>query len=125
MKPFTILLGACAVGLLAFSEPAFSATVLPNGYTNNFSTQPSAADWSTLSIAGAAGGAGDSTTAAQVNTNVAALAATSITLPLPSDSGNPPASLATAVWATNGYVQTRPAGNRITVLMAALKNGTG
>jgi hypothetical protein len=125
MKPFTIHIGACLLGLLAFGGTATGASIPSNGYTNDFSVQPVAADWSTVSIAGAAGGANDSTNPTQVGTNIAALTMAGITNQLAASNASPPVATARAVWVTNGYVQTRPTGNRITVLMATLINGTG
>ncbi|MBC8097134.1 MAG: hypothetical protein H7Y43_15110, partial [Akkermansiaceae bacterium] len=122
MKPFTIQIGAYLLGLLAFGGTANAATIFSSGYSNTFSVQPIAADWSTLSIAG---GAGDSATSAQVGTNIAVLTAGAITNQLAVSNASPPLAVARAVFVTNGYVQTRPTGNRITVLMASFVNGTG
>jgi len=105
--------------------PAHGALVGPAGLTNHFGTVPAAADWSTLSIAGGTGGVNDSTNAFQVDTNIAALAASSITAGLTSAPVTPPAENAFAVWSTNGFLQTRPTFNRITVLLASLFNNTG
>ena len=99
-----------------------AASVGPAGYTNDFSTQPVAADWSTATFAGAAG---DATTAVQVDTNVATLVATAITGQLNASNASPPNAFATAVWCTSGYVQTRPTGVRLTILMATLVNNSG
>src|SRR6185436_1613774 len=98
------------------------ATILSGGYTNNFAVQPLAADWSTIAIAGVAS---DTTTSAQVGTNIAVLTAGAITNQLAASNASPPVAVTRAVWVTNGYVQTRPTGNRITVLMASFVNGTG
>lgn len=104
---------------------ALSATagqVGPTGYFTSFNAVPSVGDWSTFSIAG---NAGDVTNAMQVDTSITALAAASITGSLASSNANPPNATALAVWSTSGYVQTRPTGNALTILMAALVNTTG
>src|SRR2546428_14146659 len=82
------------------------ASVGPSGYTNDFSTQPAAADWSFYSIAGAAT---DVITASALDTAVQAVAAGTISNPIGSDPGNPPPFFASALWSSTGlYVQTRP-----------------
>src|SRR5438552_2303360 len=75
------------------------AAVGSNGYTNDFSTQPAAADWATFSIAGAQA---DVTMAAQVDTEVQAVAAGSIVAQTLADSANPPAFNASATWSSSG-----------------------
>ena len=105
--------------------PAQGALVGPAGLTNHFGAVPAAADWSTRSIAGGAGGVNDSTNPFQVATNIAALAASSITVPLAAVAAVLPITNAFAVWSTSGFLQTRATGNRITVLMASLFNSTG
>ncbi|MEY2407909.1 MAG: acid phosphatase type 7 [Verrucomicrobiota bacterium] len=98
-----------------------AATVGPGGYTNAFGSQPPAADWATISRAGAAGDTYDSDT--DVNANVTSVGAVSQTTP---DAANPPAKAATAVWSSSGfYLQTRPTGNRFTSLMGKFVNNTG
>ena len=67
---FRILLPLVAGAILNVSS--WAASVGPSGYTNAFTTQPVVADWSTVTFAGAAA---DATTAAQIDTNVATLAA--------------------------------------------------
>ena len=108
--------------LLGGLVPAHGALVGPAGLTNHFGTVPAAADWSTLSIAGVAGDAG---TAFQVDTNIAALSVNSITGQLATMAAVLPVAAPLAVWGTNGFLQTRATGNRITVLMASLLNNTG
>ena len=117
---FRILLPLVAGAILNVSS--WAASVGPSGYTNAFTTQPVVADWSTVTFAGAAA---DATTAAQIDTNVATLAAGAITNQLNASNASPPNATATAVWCTNGYVQTRPTGVRLSVLMATLVNNTG
>jgi len=105
-----------------------AASVGPSGYSIDFSTRPAAADWSTRSITGGASGANDSTNAFMVDTNVAAIAASSITNQvLNFDPTNPPAISALASWTSGGgaYLMTRPTGVRLTLLMATLVNNTG
>jgi hypothetical protein len=100
-----------------------AASVGRAGYTNHFSSLPATADWSYLTVAGAAG---DITTAAALNTAVQALTATGITRQVVSDNGDPPAAAGYATWSpTGGYLQTRPAGVKFMALMATLINNTG
>ena len=124
MKLSKLLLTLAGLAGLAVSAGA-AILVGPAGITNDFSTRPAATEWSTVSIGGSSGGTGDSTTASQVDTNVAVLLASSITTQLAASNANPPSAVGLAVWCTNGYVQTRPTGVRITILMATLVNNTG
>ena len=117
--------------LAAFTFVAIQAkagSVGPGGYFNNFAARPAAADWSTRSITGGANGAADSTNAFRVDTNVAAVAASTVTTQVLDLSPLDPAGTnALATWTSAGsaYLQTRPTGNRITLLMATLVNNTG
>ena len=110
-----------AAALVILPGNAKAATVGPAGYTNAFSTQPPAADWATLS---AAGGSGDNYNPdSTVNSSITA---SGVTSQLTASSGNPPAASGTAVWSSSGlYLQTRPTGNRYTVLMGKFVNNTG
>src|SRR5262245_63656284 len=110
-----------AVVCLSCVLPAKGALVGSNGYTNSFSTQPLAADWAMLNLAG------DPldvyTPDAEVNANISAGGVTTQTM---ADGGNPPAANASATWSSSGlYLQTRPTGNRATVLMGKFVNDTG
>ena len=119
MKKFlfcTTLIAAC----LASSIRA--ASVGPAGYFTDFPAQPPASDWATLNITGAAG---DITNSVQMDTAVAALAASGITARCASSNANPPNAVAAAVWSTTGYMQTRATANRYCALMATLVNATG
>ena len=100
-----------------------AASVGPAGYTNHFSSLPPTADWSYLTVAGAAG---DITTAAALNTAVQALTAAGITRQVVSDNGNPPVAADYVIWSPTGdYLQTRPTGVKFVALMAKLINNTG
>ncbi len=112
----TTVIAAC----LATSLHA--ASVGPAGYSTDFASQPPASDWSTLSIAGAAG---DITNNVQMDTAVAARIASGITAQCASSNANPPNAVGAAVWSTSGYLQTRPSNNRYGALMATLVNATG
>ena len=115
------ILSVLAVLLLAHNAGA--ATVLPGtGYTNAFGTQPPAADWATLSIAGGAADTYDLD--ADVNTNdVTAVRASSATT---ADVGSPAAANSNAVWSSSGFfLQTRPNANRYNTLMGKFVNNTG
>jgi hypothetical protein len=107
--------------LLWLGVHAPAAIVGPAGYTNGFGSQPAAADWATLSSAGAA--ADGYTMDADVNASITANGVVSQTI---LDSGNPPPGTNTAVWSSSGlYLQTRPTGNRYTALMGKFVNNTG
>jgi len=100
---------------------ARAASLEPAGYTNAFGTQPAAADWATFSRAGGSGDNYNPDT--DVNANITA---SGVTAQATSSTGNPPAALGTAVWSSTGlYLQTRPTGNRYTVLMGKFVNNTG
>jgi hypothetical protein len=117
---------ALTTALASLAISAGAASIGPDGYSNDFSTRPAAADFSTSG--GIAGGASDITTVAHMDGYVQNLAAGSITTQLTDASpGNPPAKLAAAQWTSGGsaYVATRPTGNAATVLLAALVNNTG
>ena len=108
--------------VMAMAQSAWAAGVEVGGYTNDFSTQPTAADWATASMAGAGG---DITNAAALDTAVGTLTAASITNRAVSDPNNPPAVSPNALWSSTGkYLQTRPSGNKFTALMATLVNNT-
>ena len=125
MKPSRSLpIAAFALATLSvLASRAWAASVGPAGYTNDFSSQPPAAHWSYLAVAG---GSGDITTAAALNTAVQALTAAGITTQVVADSGNPPAMAGYATWySTGGYLQTRPTGVKFSALMATFTNNTG
>ncbi len=110
--------------LLLLASHATAATVEPGiGYTNAFTTQPPAADWATLSVAGAGTNIYDLDTDVNANTTT-----TGVIDPTTSNANNPPGSLATATWSANAaghYLQTRPTGNLYTLLMGKFVNNTG
>jgi hypothetical protein len=101
-----------------------AASVGPSGYTNAFNTAvPSPGDWSTATITG---GSGDVSSEAGLDGAVQLLTANGIASQISSDSGNPPAANALATWSSTGhYLQTRPTGVKMGVLMATLVNDTG
>lgn len=110
-----------AWGCLVFGVRA--ASVGPAGYTNAFGTLPVAADWSMFSVAGAAA---DATTSGQIDTEVQLVAASAINGQAATDAVDPPAFNAAATWSSSGfYLQTRPTGNRLTLLMCTLVNNSG
>ena len=116
---FIALLALAASGI---SQPVQAASVGNSGYTNDFTALPAAADWSTVSIAGASGTPAD---AAALDTSARATAASGITTPLSSDPVSPATAVGTASWSSLGlYVQTRPTGNAATLLMCTLQNAT-
>lgn len=111
-----------AFGLfLIFAAGAGGASVGPSGYTNSFNAHPPAADWATLNLLGDPVDVYNPDT--EVNASVSTASVTAQTMP---DSGNPPGANANGVWSSTGlYLQTRPTGNRGTVLMGKFVNNTG
>src|SRR2546423_322655 len=100
---------------------AMGASVGSAGYTNDFSTQPPAADWGTASRAGF------STEVygvdSDVNANITASGVSAQTLSSVSDPP-PPGTLAS--WSSPGaYLQTRPTTVRYTALMGKFVNDSG
>ena len=100
---------------------AVGAIVGPSGYTNSFSFQPPAEDWAMLNLAGDP--VDVYTPDEEVNTNVIAA---DVSVQTMMDMGDPPEANENAVWSSTGlYLQTRPTGNRATVLMGKFVNNSG
>lgn len=119
MKKFLRVIALLSLG--AIGSQSHAAMVGPAGYSNDFGTQPSAADWATVSRTGAAGDTYDMDT--DVNANITASGTTAQTS---LNANNPATQLATATWSSSGfYLQTRPTGNRYTALMGKFVNQTG
>lgn len=113
------------LGVVLVAERAGAATIENGGtYTNDFAVRPVAADWSTRAIGSGSTGPGDFTTAAALDAAVQTNAFSRITGQLPSAGGTPPVNSLTALWSTNGYLQTRPNANAATLLMATFSNNT-
>src|SRR6187431_2661498 len=118
-----LLLCGVFAALALISPGARAASIGSGGYSTDFGTQPIAADWTSLSIAGAAG---DITAANQMDTAVQNVSAASVSAALGVDGGNPPAISGLSLWSSSGfYVQTRPTANGATVLMCTLVNNLG
>jgi len=86
-----------------------------------FDTAPPALQWSTRTWAGANNSISDFSgldTAAKTND------ATTITTPLLSATGDPPADSFLGLWSSAGFICTRPTGVAYSGLMATLVNGT-
>ncbi len=115
--PLLLLAGFLATG-------AQAASVGSGGYTNDFLTQPGAADWSTFSIGTVNT---DYSTAAGLDAGATNVLASSINTITTSDPADPPALIAgLAVWSSTGrYLQTRPTGNGATLLLCTLVNSLG
>lgn len=112
-----VLFGVC----VWLAGAASGAVVGGGGYTNAFTSQPSAADWATFNRSGGAGDAYDIT--ADVNATITAAA---VSGQVGTSSGNPPDKSGTAVWSSSGqYLQVRPTGNRFTALMGKFVNSSG
>jgi len=103
---------------------ALAAIVGPAGYFNDFTFQPAATDWATLSIGGTAGdGYTGGSIDAEVNVNITA---SGVTNQLGASALNPPMQFSNAVWSSTGlYLQSRPTGNRYTALMGKFLNDSG
>ena len=128
MNPRTwLFLSVCLPCLLLVAENSTAASVTGAGYTNDFSAQPLAADFSTRPIgSGGSAGVAEIQTAAALDAAVQTNTAAMITAQCASVTGNPPLQSAAAVWASaGGYLQTRAAQNAATLLMATLVNDTG
>jgi hypothetical protein len=128
-NPATQLILLIALSALSFPAGSPAANVnAGTGYTNDFSAQPAAEDWSTRSFATGSGSstAGEITSLtaldAAVQTNSAAL----ISNRCASATGSPPSATGLAVWSSAGsYLQTRPTSVAAILLMASLVNVTG
>jgi hypothetical protein len=113
------------LALVCLASSARAASVGPGGYANSFAGLPAPGDWSTMTVAGGVSDVGNAT---DLDGAVQLLAASSITTQIASDAGNPPAAHALATWSsslTGQYLQTRPTGVKMCVLMATLVNNTG
>jgi hypothetical protein len=89
----------------------------------DFSTAPTAADFSTLSIAG---GSADLEAVAAMDAAVVTNAASTVVTALPTAATVPPNADALARHNTTGlFLQTRPTGNAYTLMMATLVNAAG
>ncbi len=108
------------LSLLCLDIHSQAAVVGPAGYTNDFSVQPVAADWATLSRNGAGNDTYD------LDADVATITAAGVTARTSVATADPAAQLAQATWSSAGfYLQTRPTGNRWTALMGKFVNNTG
>ncbi len=110
---------------LFFTSPsrARAAQVGNSGYTNAFGTAPLAADWSTLSVAGASA---DLTTPAALDAAVSSITASAVNQAVVTDSAAQMAANAVAAWSSVGLdLQTRPTGNAYNLLMCTLINNLG
>jgi hypothetical protein len=108
---------ACLAVQAQISVPAGGSAV------QTFDTQPAATEWSQGSVAG---GNGDITTAAALDTGVNTdVSAGALGAQLLSSPGSPPTLNAAGQWASAGlYIMSRPTGDRYTVIMATLRNDT-
>jgi hypothetical protein len=106
---------------LLLANTLHAANVGPSGYTNDFATQPLAADWATFTVPGGTADAYDLD--ASVNAAITPNTVTNVTL----TAGNPPSPALRGVWSTNGfYLATRPGGaSRYVALMGKFVNLSG
>ncbi len=86
-----------------------------------FGSRPPASSWSTKSLPGSATAPESDSTLDQF-VNGSTNAASGITAQVDNTTGDPPGTSATARWTSSGYLITRPTGNAVTLLMAALTN---
>ncbi len=122
MKPFVYSFGISVLLCAALIPQAPAAQVGPEGYTNSFDTRPAAADWATRSYAGSAG------EVYALTNMVELLSASAFGQSLVDGSpADPPLTNNLAVWTSGGggYLCTRPATSRSTMLLAKLSNNTG
>lgn len=116
-------LAAVMLSMHVTTRAAISVNMAGAASVWTFDAWPSSSDWSSFSISG---GSSDVITAANLDFKVQAVSAAQVNAPLISDIGSPPSVLAIAVWSSSGhYIQTRPAGNAATLLMATLQNDLG
>ena len=88
-----------------------------------FDALPVHTDWSSYSVPGASQYL---RSGADVDAMVQTNSASNITNPVTAFAGSPPQAMAQAQWSSTGYfLQTRPAGNAASFLMATLWNDTG
>jgi hypothetical protein len=112
-------------GLLLFASLSLphvhAASVGEGGYTNSFTTQPPAGDWSSGTIGSGAGAYPAASMDADVNAlNAASVAASTVMV-----AQNPPDLNSSSTWSTSGYLQTRPTTVGGTLLMCTLVNTLG
>ncbi|HTD67856.1 MAG TPA: Ig-like domain-containing protein, partial [Candidatus Limnocylindria bacterium] len=113
----TLLVSVSAVFLL-FAGHTRAAIVGPSGYTNDFATQPAATNFATIST----GTSGNDTYDPDEAMN--AITAAGVTAQTTANAST--GTLATATWSSTGFfLQTRPTGNRATILMGKFANNTG
>lgn len=114
---------AAAIALIGTSAAWAQISVGTTGSTTeSFDTQPPAANWST----GEMGTDHQYTTQDAQDAAVQTAAAASITAQVGNNTGNPPGTARTAQWSSPGhYLQTRPTGNGLIMLMATLRNDSG
>lgn len=123
------LFAATSLGLAWFGVmPQASAqlSVGPTGLAaRSFSSPPTVAEFSTVSILPSA--AGNITNGMQLDAAVQTNAAASVSAMLTTDASTPvPGANGIAQWNSSGsYLQTRVTGNSYTLLMAKLRNNTG
>ena len=129
MKNLFSLVPLLVAGVALTGATVASAATLTAGagYTNDFSVRPDAIDWSTRSFgSGGMTGAGEVASATAMDTAVQTNSAALITAQCASATGNPPNNAGTATWASaGGYLQTRPTGTAVTLLLLTLLNNTG
>ncbi len=112
------------VGLiLALGSLAPHAANVSGGYTNSFTVQPAAGDWTAGSIAG---GAGDIGSTAQMDSSIQSVTAAGISAQLNADVANPPGPGAVPVWSSaGGYIQSRPTSVGAQLILCTLVNNLG
>ena len=111
-------------GVFASSQAIAAVSLAPSLTTGvqTFASTPPAADWSTVSLAGAAG---TLASVAAVDSAVQALAATGITTVLGTQAATAANALAQRSSTGTSFIYTAATGNNATVLMSTLQNDSG
>lgn len=103
--------------------PAGAVSLPTGGFFTDFSSKPGSGDFSTLTMAGAAG---DITSLTTLDNHIQSLAAASIDLALVDAAAIPPGAAGTGLYSpTEERILTRPTGVQASVLMATVTNDTG
>ena len=117
----TSLISSLSIACVAVSYGALSVPASLTTGVQTFDSTPVAADWSTLSITGAAG---TLSTIVAVENAAQALTAAGIITPLGTQTANPSNGIAQRS-STSNFIYTAATGNNATALMATLQNDSG
>ena len=122
LSAFLILGTLCAASFSAVAQIQVGTNGSP---LDAFGSIPPASSWSTKTLPGASADP-ESDASMDAYVNGSTNAASTVTTQVITDAANPPAALTNATWSSSGlYLQTRPTGNAVTLLMATLTNVAG